>query len=135
MDASQGGGWRIDSDPTPPGEVARFTTSQVTWSSVSVSPDGQRLVFDALGSLHTVALEGGTAVPVHGPGSPGDPGRTAMNRMPSWSPDGKRVLYLSDADGWENIWSCAPDGTAVQQLTFECRELPTDPIWLSLIHI
>ncbi|HVG85846.1 MAG TPA: hypothetical protein VM820_15070, partial [Vicinamibacterales bacterium] len=47
-------------------ETLEFTTDEVTWPSVDVSPDGRTLVFDVLGDLYTLPLEGGTATRIVG---------------------------------------------------------------------
>ena len=39
-------------------------------------------------------------------------------RVPRWSPDGKRIAFHSDRSGKYQIWSIYPDGTGLQQLTF-----------------
>ncbi|HEY9028422.1 MAG TPA: hypothetical protein VIP05_29285, partial [Burkholderiaceae bacterium] len=55
--------WDVDH---PPGEPATVTldTRTGTWMSVDVSPDGRRLVFDLLGDLYTLPIEGGEATPL-----------------------------------------------------------------------
>src|SRR5262245_35456451 len=47
----------------PPGDwtSVKIDTSETTWSSVDVSPDGKTIVFDMLGDLYTVPIEGGEA--------------------------------------------------------------------------
>ena len=52
---------RSDSLPLKSARVARFTTTQGTWISLDVSPDGRRIVFDLLGDLYTVPITGGKA--------------------------------------------------------------------------
>src|SRR6476659_9165040 len=38
-------------------ETLEFTTDEVTWPSVDVSPDGRTLVFDVLGDLYTLPID------------------------------------------------------------------------------
>src|SRR6188474_3538756 len=39
-----------------------FTTSEGTWMSVDLSPDGQWVAFDLLGHVHRMPVAGGAAV-------------------------------------------------------------------------
>ena len=117
--------WDIE-DPGMPTSLVRFTTDEMTWASVGVRPDGREVVFDVLGSLYTAPVEGGVARRILD--------GAAMHRMPSWAPDGTRLLYLSDADGYDHVWPCQPDGSAPRQLTHETTALPTDPAWGADAH-
>ncbi|MEU7856161.1 amidohydrolase family protein [Nonomuraea sp. NPDC049141] len=112
--------WDVTATGQPTREVS-FTTTEGTWMSVSVSPDGETIVFDLLGDLYSIPSAGGTATLLQG--------GPAMHRMPSVSPDGTEILYLSDADGFDNVWSCALDGSNPRQLTWETDAILTDPIW------
>lgn len=70
------------------------------------SPDGQRIVFSALGRLHTQLLNGSVpAAPLPGAADPAF--------QPSWSPDGRRIVFVtwSEATGGA-IWTVAADGSA-----------------------
>ena len=49
------------------------------------------------------------------------------NDFPSWSPDGRHIVYQSSRSGSEQIWTMLADGTKVQQLTFNGRN--TQPNW------
>jgi len=40
-------------------------------------------------------------------------------QVPSVSPDGREMVYVSDTGGHSNLWLAAVDGSSVQQLTFE----------------
>jgi hypothetical protein len=71
-------------------------TSEGTWTSVNISPDGKTLVFDLMGDIYTLPIEGGKATPI----TKG----LAYDNHPSFSPDGKRILFISDRSGAENLW-------------------------------
>lgn len=47
--------------------------------------------------------------PVSAADGPGDPLRLtepqSLDYAPAWSPDGARIAYISDADGWPHVWS------------------------------
>ncbi|GAA3615103.1 amidohydrolase family protein [Nonomuraea rosea] len=112
--------WDIAATGQPSREIS-FTTSEGTWMSVAVTPDGETIVFDLLGDLYAIPAAGGTATLLQG--------GPAMHRMPCVSPDGREILYLSDADGDDNLWACAIDGSGPRQLTWETDAILTDPIW------
>ena len=80
-----------------------FTTDEVTWMSVDVSPDGRTLVFDLLGDLYTLPIAGGAATRIVG--------GLSFESQPTWSPDGKTIAFLSDRTGVENLWIANADGS------------------------
>ena len=45
----------------PPGEwqTISIDTRSITWADVDISPDGQTLVFHALGDIYRVGIDGG----------------------------------------------------------------------------
>jgi imidazolonepropionase-like amidohydrolase/Tol biopolymer transport system component len=71
-------------------------TNEGTWTSVNISPDGKTIVFDLMGDIYTIPVEGGEAKVV----TKG----LAYDNHPSFSPDGKRILFISDRGGAENLW-------------------------------
>ena len=82
--------------PLEPGRSAAFTATQGTWISLDVSPDGQTIVFDLLGDLYTLPIAGGKATSLtSGP---------AYDAQPRFSPDGKKVAFVSDRSGGDNVW-------------------------------
>jgi len=98
-----------------------FTTSEATWSSVDVSPDGQTLVCDILGDIYTLPISGGAAKAISsGP---------AYDTQPRFSPDGKTIAFTSDRSGIENIWLMDPDGKNPQALTTEKDSYVRSPSW------
>ena len=50
---------RPDTLPLKPTRTVDFTTSEGTWISLDVSPDGQTIVFELLGDLYTLPVAGG----------------------------------------------------------------------------
>jgi len=83
----------------------------------TISPDGKVLIFSWQGDLWRVPVEGGpaTRLTVH----------PALDALPKFSPDGKRVVFSSNRYGSPDLFSIAPDGTGLQRLTFEsATELP-----------
>src|SRR5438034_7796699 len=110
-----------DSLPLKMDRTVSFETSEGTWLSLDVSPDGKTIVFELLGDLYTMPIAGGTATRItSGPG---------FDSQPRWSPDGKRIVFLSDRSGAENIWLCDPDGSQSKALTKGTNNLYTSPDW------
>ena len=105
--------WDITAEhgPSHPVEV---DTTEGTWMQIDVSPDGKTLVFDLLGDLWSVPLDGGGG---------GEAtlllGGSAWEMQPRFSPDGKRIAFISDRDGADNVWTCDPDGKNPKQVTKE----------------
>jgi len=98
-----------------------FTTSAGTWLSVDVHPDGRTVLFDLLGDLYTVPIEGGTATRItSGPG---------FDAEPRYSPDGETILFVSDRDGGENLWTLETAGGEPEQRTEGKGNLYQDPAW------
>lgn len=118
--AHANGAWDV-TDTGQPYRDVQFTVTEGTWMSVSVSPDGNRLAFDLLGDIYTLPSAGGEATPVlSGP---------PMQRMPVFSRDGRRLLYMSDVSGEDNIWVSNIDGSDARQVSHEIVNLLTAPAW------
>ncbi|NNF27689.1 MAG: amidohydrolase, partial [Gemmatimonadetes bacterium] len=95
--------------PLAPTRSLQFTTDEGTWISVDVSPDGTTIVFDLLGDLYTLPMEGGSATRItSGQG---------FDAQPRYSPEGNRIVFVSDRDGSDNLWIANADGSSPQQLT------------------
>src|SRR5881396_3862048 len=110
-----------DSLPLKMDRTVSFETSEGTWISLDVSPDGRTIVFELLGDLYTMPIAGGAATRItSGPG---------FDSQPRWSPDGKRIVFLSDRSGAENIWLCDPDGSHSKALTKGTNNLHASPEW------
>ena len=69
---------------------------------VSLSPDGNRALFQARGDIFSVPAENGFVK---------DLTRTSgsFERYPVWSPDGKTIAYWSDASGEYELYIAQPD--------------------------
>ncbi|MCB0533608.1 MAG: PD40 domain-containing protein [Lewinellaceae bacterium] len=82
--------------PLKPGRTLELETTEGTWMSLDVSPDGQTIAFDLLGDIYFMPISGGKATRI----TKG----LAFDTHPKFSPDGKYIAYTSDLDGNENIW-------------------------------
>ncbi|MDP6934391.1 MAG: hypothetical protein QGG40_15805, partial [Myxococcota bacterium] len=110
--------WDIEARHGPTHEVDLALT-EGTWMSVDVHEG--RLVFDLLGDLWTLPIEGGQAQALtSGP---------AWDSEPRFSPDGEHIAFVSDRGGNEEIWTMAVDGTGLHQLTDDPEARVTDPVW------
>jgi Tol biopolymer transport system component/imidazolonepropionase-like amidohydrolase len=98
-----------------------FTTSEGTWMSLDVSPDGKTIVFDLLGDIYALDIRGGTATPItSGP---------AMDAQPRYSPDGTHIVFASDRSGGEQVWVMDADGGDPRQITRGDNAHYVSPIW------
>ena len=113
-------------DVNKPGEsfnytTHKFTTTQGTWMNLDVSPDGKTIVFDMLGDIYTMPIQGGNAKAI----------RTgiAFEVQPRFSPDGKYISFTSDAGGGDNIWIMNTQGKEAKQITKESFRLLNNAVW------
>lgn len=82
-----------------------YWTESGTWMGVDISPDGQWIVFDHLGHIYRMPSSGGEATCLTQ-----DSG-VALNFHPRYSPDGRRIAFISDRKGQENLWVMEADGS------------------------
>jgi imidazolonepropionase-like amidohydrolase/Tol biopolymer transport system component len=110
--------------PLGPTRALSFTTSEGTWMNVDVSPDGTRIVFDLLGDIYVMPIEGSGSTPARrltsGP---------AFDMQPRFSPDGTRIAITSDRDGLWNIWTIDLEGRNARQISREKRWFVNSPTW------
>jgi Tol biopolymer transport system component len=107
--------------PLEPARWAEFTTSEGTWISLDVSPDGQTIVFDMLGDLYAMPISGGTAVRLtEGMGH---------DMQPRFSPDGERIVFVSDRSGDNNVWLMPAAGGEPTQLSKGVGSRFLSPDW------
>ncbi len=107
-------------------ETIEFTTDEVTWMQVDVSPDGRTILFDLLGDLYTMPITGGEATRIMG--------GLSFESQPAWSPDGKTIAFLTDRTGVENLWIADADGTNPRAVSKDGRtndrpQIMVSPAW------
>ncbi len=107
--------------PLKPDRKIEFTTDEGTWLSLDVSPDGKTIVFELLGDIYTLPIEGGEAKRIDG--------GMAFDSQPRFSPDGKWITFISDREGSENVWIMHPDGTEAKQVSKDPNNDFASPSW------
>lgn len=98
-----------------------FTTSEATWLSLDLSPDGGTIVFELLGDLYTLPVTGGEAKRITS--------GQAYDMQPAFSRDGRKIAFVSDRNGSENLWVANADGTQPRAVTTTERESFMSPVW------
>ncbi len=98
-----------------------LSTDEGTWMSLDVSPDGKTIVFDLLGHLYSMPIEGGQATAITNGFS--------FDSQPRYSHDGKRIVFVSDRSGDDNLWLMNADGSDPMPLTHEEMAMFTSPAW------
>jgi imidazolonepropionase-like amidohydrolase/Tol biopolymer transport system component len=96
--------------------------------SLTLSPDGRTLVFDLLGDLYALPVEGGEAVALtEGPD---------WDMQPTFSPDGRHLAFTSDRGGGDNLWVVSVEGSGeglkvggARAITQEKHRLISSPAW------
>ena len=100
-----------------------FTTNEGTWMNLDVSPDGQSIVFDMLGDIYSMSINGGEAEVLRS--------GTPWEVQPRFSPDGQHILFTSDAGGADNCWIMEANGQNAEQITKENFRLLNNGVWSS----
>ena len=93
--------------PLKPTRTVEFSTDEGTWMSVDASPDGKTLVFDLVGHLYTLPVEGGVAKAITT--------ELSFDSQPRYSPDGTHIVFVSDRSGDDNLWIVNADGRSEER--------------------
>ncbi len=112
--------WDV-SNPDGPYKEYTFTVSEGTWMNLDVSPDGNEIIFDLLGDIYSIPIQGGNAKLLRG--------GHAFEVQPRFSPDGKKIMFTSDAGGGDNVWVMNRDGSGAVQVTKESFRLLNNGVW------
>ncbi len=107
--------------PLKPTRTLAFTTQSGNWMSSDVSKDGATIAFDLLGDIYTMPIAGGKATPLTR--------GMAFDAQPRISPDGKRIVFVSDRTGGYNLFTISIDKKDTVQLTSGNTNTYESPIW------
>ena len=112
--------WDVNNPPGTYKNVS-FSTNEGTWMNLDVSPDGKEIAFDLLGDIYILPIQGGEARVLRA--------GHAFEVQPRFSPDGKKILFTSDAGGGDNAWVMDRDGKNARQITKEDFRLVNNSVW------
>ncbi|MCH2450289.1 MAG: amidohydrolase family protein [Gracilimonas sp.] len=107
--------------PLEPGREFSFDLTEGSWISLDVSPDGKTVVFDFLGDLYTIPMEGGEATQI----TEG----MQFDSQPRFSPDGNKIAFISDVSGGEGVWIYDLETEETEQLTRGKENEYQSPEW------
>ncbi|MBE8167220.1 MAG: hypothetical protein HAW66_02470 [Shewanella sp.] len=113
--------WDVNAPDKAQLQTININVNQGTWMNVSVSPDGESILFDMLGDIYHMPISGGEAKPL----AKG----IAWQMQPVYSPDGKYIAFTSDENGGDNIWVMNSDGSNPRAVTDETFRLLNSPAW------
>jgi Tol biopolymer transport system component len=100
-----------------------FSTSEGTWMSADISPDGRWIVFDLLAHIYRVPIEGGEAECLT------QSSGVALNFHPRISPDGTTIAFVSDRQGQNNLWLMNADGAQPRAVFTDKDVRVFEPAW------
>ena len=113
-----------DDEPLPlegKTEALNFSTKAGSWMSLDVLPDGETFVFDLLGDLYSLPIDGGEASRITS--------GLGFDSQPVVSPDGSMLAFISDRSGSNNLWVSNIDGSDARRLSNEKQQGLISPTW------
>lgn len=113
--------WDVNAPPGMTTRKVQIAVDEGSWMNVDVAPDGRTIAFDLLGDIYTMPIGGDTPTRI----AEG----LAYEHQPRFSPDGKRIAFVSDRAGGDNIWLMNSDGSDKRQISKEDFRLLNQPSW------
>ncbi|HUE79610.1 MAG TPA: amidohydrolase family protein [Sphingomicrobium sp.] len=85
--------WIVFGQPAAAGSGGRqcSNVSEITWGDIDVSPDDQTYLVSILGDIYRIDANSGQSIPIRRGSS--------WDTKPKFSPDGRKLAFISDADG------------------------------------
>lgn len=91
--------------------------------SFGLSPKGERALFVARGDIFTAPIEKGATRNLTNSSN-------AHDKAAEWSPDGSKIVFLSDMDGEDELYVINQDGSGKpEELTHGFHAMLHDPTW------
>src|SRR5262249_11173167 len=109
--------------PAEGGEPRRLTAAPEDNDDLQWSPDGARIAYSTIRvedlnnrDIYWVDVASGAARRLSDRSG-------CFDGAPAWSPDGRRIPFLSDEDGFVHVYMMGADGSGRRQVTFgECED-------------
>jgi Tol biopolymer transport system component len=93
------------------------------------SPDATKIAFNARpagtanNDIYVMNADGSGRTPLTDPLAPGN------DLWPAWSPDGSKLVFVSDRTGLNQVWIMNADGSDQHQLTLDLTKKDQTPDW------
>jgi len=97
-------------------DASKFT------GAFGLSPSGKRTIIETRGEVVNLPAEEGVAYNL-------SQASGSREKNPAWSPDGKKVVFLSDRTGEEELYLVNPNGGEWKQLTKGGKAFRMQPVW------
>lgn len=120
-------------------DTAGGSPKRVTWagkynSTPTWSPDGKRIAFAGFEKDHFdifIINADGSKLERLTEALRVDTKRPSSNEDPTFSPDGRHIMFVSDRSGTKQLWIVNPDGTNERRITYDNHNY-FKPKWSSL---